>query len=77
MIALTSWPSWPIFQLDMKLTFLHEDLEEQIFIDQPLGYVKLGNEHKVYKLKSTLYGLKQAPWAWYRRIDAYFVKKGF
>ena len=37
--------------MDVKLAFLHGDLQEDVFIDQPLGYVKLGNEHKVYKLK--------------------------
>ncbi|KAH9743189.1 Integrase catalytic domain-containing protein [Citrus sinensis] len=43
----------------------------------PLGYVKNGYEHKVYKLKKALYGLKQAPRAWYSRIEVYFLKEGF
>ena len=43
-------------------------MEEQVFIEQPPGYVKFGDEHKVYKLKKALYGLKQAPRAWYTRI---------
>ena len=58
----------------MKSIFLHGNLEEQVFIDQLLGYVKFGNEHKVYKLKKALYGLKQASRAWYSSIDAYFSK---
>ena len=76
-IALAAQNSWPIFQLDVKSAFLHGDLNEQIFIDQPLGYVKVGNEHKVYKLKKALYGLKQAPRAWHSQIDAYFLKEDF
>ena len=60
-IALVAQHSWPVFQLDVKSTFLHGDLQEQVFIDQPPGYIKLGSEHKVYKLKMALYGLKQAP----------------
>ena len=76
-IALASQHSWPIFQMDVKSAFLHGDLEEQVFINQPPGYVKIGDEHKVYKLKKALYGLKQAPRAWYSRIDAYFSKEGF
>ncbi|KAM7520343.1 hypothetical protein LguiB_019305 [Lonicera macranthoides] len=76
-IALAAQNSWPIFQLDVKSAFLHGDLEEQVFIDQPPGYIKLGDEHKVYRLKKALYGLKQAPRAWYSRIDAYFSKEGF
>ena len=46
-------------------------------MEQPLGYVKKGYEHKFYKLKKALYGLKQAPRAWYSRIEAYFLKEGF
>lgn len=76
-ISLAAQNSWPIFQLDVKSAFLHGDLEEQVYIDQTPGYIKAGNEHKVYKLKKALYGLKQAPRAWYSRIDAYFLKEGF
>ncbi|KAL0398210.1 UNVERIFIED_CONTAM: Retrovirus-related Pol polyprotein from transposon RE1 [Sesamum radiatum] len=48
-----------------------------VFVEQPPGYIKTGNEHKVYRLKKALYGLKQAPRAWYSRIEAYFLKVGF
>ncbi|KZV54961.1 hypothetical protein F511_37851 [Dorcoceras hygrometricum] len=69
--------SWPIFQLDVKSAFLHGDLKEEVFIDQPPGYVQIGFEHQVCKLKKALYGLKQAPRAWYNRIETYFLKEGF
>ena len=59
-IALAAQNSWPIFQLDVKSAFLHGDLQEHVFVDQPLGYVRLGNEHKMYKLKKALYGLKSS-----------------
>ena len=48
-----------------------------MYVEQPQGYEKKGEEHKVYKLKKVLYGLKQAPRAWYNQIEAYFVKEGF
>lgn len=57
-IALTAQNSCPIFQLDVKSAFLHGELDVKVFIDQPPGYVKIGEEHKVYKLKKALYGLK-------------------
>jgi len=76
-IAIAAQNSWPIFQLDVKSTFLHGNLEEDVFIEQPPGYIKVSNKHKVYKLKKALYGLKQAPRAWYSRIETYFVKVGF
>jgi len=77
MIALATQNSWPIFQLDVKSTFLHGYLTEQVFIEQPPGYVKIESEHKVYRLKKALCGLKQAPRAWYSCIEAYFLKAGF
>lgn len=55
MIALAAQNSWSIFQLDVKSAFVHGDLEEQVFIDQPRSNVKIGDEHKVYKLKNALY----------------------
>ncbi|CAL5403117.1 unnamed protein product [Camellia sinensis] len=76
-IALAAQKSWPIFQLDVKSAFLHGDLQEEVYVDQPPGYVCQGNETKVYKLRKALYGLKQAPRAWYSRIEAYFLKSGF
>ena len=77
LIALAAQNSWPIFQLDVKSAFLHGDLKEQVFFEQPPGYVKVGDEFKVYHLKKALYGFKQAPRSWYSRIEAYFLKEGF
>ncbi|KAL4021580.1 hypothetical protein IC575_020386 [Cucumis melo] len=76
-VSLAVQNSWPIFQLDVKSAFLHGELQEKVFVDQPPGYVKVKDEHKVYRLKKTLYELKQAPRAWYSHIDAYFTKEGF
>ncbi|MCH85372.1 hypothetical protein A2U01_0006218, partial [Trifolium medium] len=67
---------WKIFQLDVKSAFLHGELSENVYVDQPLGYQKAGKD-KVYKLKKALYGLKQAPRAWYSKIESYFVQEKF
>lgn len=61
----------------MKSAFLNGFLEEEIYIDQPQGFVVSGKEQMVYRLKKALYGLKQAPRAWYARIDSYLVSLGF
>lgn len=45
---------WPIFQMDVKLEFLNAVLEEEVYIEQPPGYMKVGEEKKVLKLKKTL-----------------------
>ena len=76
-IALAAQKGWNVYQLDVKSAFLHGELNEEVFVDQPQGYVKKGDELKVYKLRRALYGLKQAPRAWYSRIEAYFTKEGF
>jgi len=52
-------------------------LNEDVFVEQPCGYIQKGKEHMVYKLSKAFYGLKQAPRAWYSRIEAYFKKEGF
>jgi len=63
--------------LDVKSVFLHGELNEDVFAEQPKGYEKKGSPNKVYKLKKALYGLKQAPRSWFSRIESYFVKEGF
>jgi len=52
-------------------------LEEEIYVEQPQGFINKGNEGKVLRLKKALYGLKQAPRAWYSKIDQYFIDQGF
>jgi hypothetical protein len=68
---------WNVYQLDVKSAFLYGKLNEAVFVEQPRGYEKKGEEHKVYRLKKALYGLKQASRAWYSRIETYFIKEGF
>ena len=52
--------SWELFQLDIKNTFLYDDLTEQVLMEQPPGYIAQ-EENRVCMLKKTIYGLKQSP----------------
>ena len=63
LISLAAHHSWKIYQPDVKSTFLNGKLEEEVYVEQPEGFVVEGEEEKVYHLKEALYGLKQAPQA--------------
>ncbi|KAH9671981.1 hypothetical protein KPL70_017541 [Citrus sinensis] len=76
-ISLAAQNKWKIFQMNVKSAFLNGFLEEEVYIEQPLGYVVIGHEDKVLRLKKALYELKQAPRARNSRIDKYFQEKGF
>jgi hypothetical protein len=54
-----------IHQMDIKMAFLNGELDEEIYIEQPDGFVHEGQEIKVCKLLKSLYGLKQAPKQWH------------
>ena len=68
-LALTANLYWPVYQFDVKYVFLNGDLEEEVYVSRPEGFVVNGKEDKVYRLNKALYGLKQAPRAWYFKID--------
>jgi hypothetical protein len=73
-LALVAHFDMALEQMDVKIAFLHGDLEEQIYMLQPEGFNQLGQEHIVFKLKKSLYGLKQSPRQWYKRFDSYMIK---
>ena len=55
--------------MDVKTTFLNGELDEEIYMDQPDGFVVKGQENKNCKLLKSLYGLKQAPKQWHQKFD--------
>ena len=63
-----------IEQLDVKTTFLHGDLDEEIYMEQLEGFTIKNKEHLVCRLKKNLYGLKKAPRQWYRKFDSFMVE---
>ena len=56
---------------------MNGEILEEVYVEQPHGFVRRGHEDEVFKLKKALYGLKQAPRAWYSRIDKHFLQLGF
>ncbi|RVX16790.1 Retrovirus-related Pol polyprotein from transposon RE1 [Vitis vinifera] len=62
--------SWPLYQLDIKNVFLHGDLAEEVYMEQPPGFVAQGESGLVCRLRRSLYGLKQSPRAWFGRFSS-------
>ena len=66
---ITASKRWEVHHMDVKISFLHGDLKEEIYMKQPEGYIE--------ELRRSLYGLKQAPRAWYSKMDTFLISQKF
>eukprot|EP00253_Pinus_taeda_P019668 PITA_19668 len=62
--------------MDVKSAFLHGDLHEEIYMEQPIGFIQ-ADSSLVCRLKKSLYGLKQAPRTWYVEMDSFLLESDF
>nr|GEZ43680.1 hypothetical protein [Tanacetum cinerariifolium] len=76
-IAYAAQKSFTVYQMDVKTVFLYSPLKEEVYVNQPDGFVDPYHSDKVYGLKKALYRLKQAPRAWYDELSNFMVSKGF
>ncbi|KAJ9544788.1 hypothetical protein OSB04_024495, partial [Centaurea solstitialis] len=76
-LAIASLRNLEVHQMNVKTVFLNGDLEEEIYMEQPEGYIAPGQERKVCKLVKSLYGLKQAPKQWHQKFDHVMLECGF
>jgi hypothetical protein len=60
LIALAVHEGWEVHHMDVKSMFLNDDLQKEVYVEQPVGFIVAGKEHKVLKLNKALYGLHQA-----------------
>ena len=75
-ISLAATHNWDLHQLDIKNAFLHGDLQDEVYMEQPLGFVAQGEIGKVFRLRKSLYGLKQSPRAWFGKFSHAVEKFG-
>lgn len=66
-----------LYQMNVKIAFLNELLQEEVYVAQTKGFIVPHHPDHVFKLKKALYGLKQAPRAWYERLIAYLLDHEF
>jgi hypothetical protein len=58
LLILAAHNNWPVHHMDIKSAFLNSDLGEEFYVSQPSGFIKQGEQKKVYRLYKALYGLR-------------------
>nr|GEX71495.1 ribonuclease H-like domain-containing protein [Tanacetum cinerariifolium] len=76
-IAYAAHKSFTVYQMDVKIAFLYGPMKEEVYVNQPDGFVDPYHPDKVYRLKKPLYGLKEALRAWYDELSKFLLSKGF
>ncbi|RVW97008.1 Retrovirus-related Pol polyprotein from transposon RE1 [Vitis vinifera] len=69
-LSMAAMCHWPLYRLDIKNAFLHGELLEEVYMEQPPSFVAQGESSLVCKLRCSLYGLKQSPRAWFGRFSS-------
>ena len=77
LLSIVAHYDYEIWQMDVKIAFLNGNLEEEIYMMQPKGFIGKNQEHMVCKLKRSIYGLKQASRSWNIKFDQAIKSFGF
>ena len=77
LLALANAKDWEVHQMDVKTAFLQGNLNEEIYMQQPEGYISKKHPDYVCKLRKSIYGLKQSARCWNNAIDSYLKSKGY
>ncbi|KAJ9566973.1 hypothetical protein OSB04_002939 [Centaurea solstitialis] len=76
-LAYAAHKNMMVYQMDVKCAFLNGVLHEEVYVEQPEGFVDPRFPDHVYALDKALYGLKQAPRAWYETLTIYLLGAGY
>jgi hypothetical protein len=77
LLAYATYHGFKLYQMDTKSAFLNGPIKEEVYVDQPPGFIDSEYPNHVYKLSKALYGLKQAPRAWYECLRNFLITNGF
>jgi len=75
-LSLASSLEWEVHQMDVKSTFLHGDLHEEIYMEKPTEFIQKDSS-LVCLLKKYIYGLMQVPQAWHAKVDSFLLDTSF
>ena len=78
-LAIAASHDWNVIQLDVQTEFLQSEMNDEVYVKQPVGFEKLDLDGQPYvcKLKKSLYGLKQSPRNWHGTIQHVLITEGF
>nr|GEW27319.1 copia protein [Tanacetum cinerariifolium] len=76
-LAYAAHKSFTVFQMYVKITFLHGTLKEDVYVCQPKGFIDADHPSHVYKLRKALHGLKKALRAWYNELSMFPIHNHF
>jgi transposase InsO family protein len=77
LLALAAHQDYEVHQMDVKTAFLNGDLDVELYMQQPEGFITAGQEKLVCHLRKSLYGLKQAGRAWFEKINTALIDMDF
>src|SRR3954462_13704536 len=77
LLAIAAFHDYEIWKMDVKTAFLNGNIDEELYMMQPEGFVDPKDADKVCKLQRSIYGLKQASWSWNLRFDQVIKSFGF
>ncbi|KAK8942669.1 hypothetical protein KSP39_PZI009511 [Platanthera zijinensis] len=76
-LAYAALKGFTVYQMDVKSAFLNGNIKEEVYVEQPPGFVDSTFPNYVYLLQKALYGLKQAPRAWYETLSTFLLENKF
>ncbi|GKA83205.1 retrovirus-related pol polyprotein from transposon TNT 1-94, partial [Tanacetum coccineum] len=76
-VANAALKNMTIYQMDVKIAFLNGVLREEVYVNQPKGFVDRDHPNHMYRLKMAIYGLKQAPRTWYDLLSKFPLSQKF